>query len=96
MTADWVDLYNRLYRERILFLGQQIDDELTNQLIGVMLYLDSEAQTADLLGVRRWPETLIYDPRGLLVHQAKGPLDWGSPALASQIQRAKNGVEEIQ
>jgi len=42
MTADWVDLYNRLYRERILFLGQQIDDELTNQLIGVMLYLDSE------------------------------------------------------
>merc|ERR1719327_1207703 len=40
--ADWVDLYNRLYRERILFLGQQIDDELANQIIGVMLYLDSE------------------------------------------------------
>lgn len=40
--ADWVDLYNRLYRERILFLGQQIDDELANQMIGVMLYLDSE------------------------------------------------------
>jgi hypothetical protein len=30
--ADWVDLYNRLYRERILFLGQQIDDEITNQV----------------------------------------------------------------
>lgn len=40
--ADWVDLYNRLYRERIIFLGQQIDDELTNSVIGVMLYLDSE------------------------------------------------------
>ena len=24
MQADWVDLYNRLYRERILFLGQQV------------------------------------------------------------------------
>merc|ERR1719399_2237946 len=41
-AADWVDLYNRLYRERILFLGQQIDDQIANQMIGVMLYLDSE------------------------------------------------------
>jgi len=40
--ADWVDLYNRLYRERIIFLGQQIDDEIANSIIGVMLYLDSE------------------------------------------------------
>merc|ERR1719271_1952044 len=43
--ADWVDLYNRLYRERILFMGQQIDDEIANQMIGVMLYLDSEDNT---------------------------------------------------
>merc|ERR1719171_3258926 len=43
--ADWVDLYNRLYRERILFLGQQVDDEIANQIVGVMLYLDSEDNT---------------------------------------------------
>lgn len=42
MQADWVDLYNRLSRERIMFLGQQVDDEIANQLIGIMLYLDSE------------------------------------------------------
>jgi len=40
--ADWVDIYNRLYRERIVFIGSEIDDELANQVIGVMLYLDSE------------------------------------------------------
>eukprot|EP00611_Tribonema_gayanum_P020797 TRINITY_DN3875_c0_g1_i1.p1 TRINITY_DN3875_c0_g1~~TRINITY_DN3875_c0_g1_i1.p1 ORF type:complete len:293 (+),score=105.30 TRINITY_DN3875_c0_g1_i1:91-879(+) len=44
-SADWVDIYNRLYRERIIFLGQEIDDELANQIIGVMLYLDSEDST---------------------------------------------------
>jgi len=44
-VADWVDLYNRLYRERILFLGQEINDEIANQVIGVMLYLDSEDNT---------------------------------------------------
>ena len=41
-SADWVDLYNRLYRERILFLGQQVADDIANQMIGIMLYLDSE------------------------------------------------------
>jgi len=41
-SADWVDLYNRLYRERIIFVGQQIADDIANQIIGVMLYLDSE------------------------------------------------------
>jgi len=44
-SADWVDIYNRLYRERIIFLGQEIDDEIANQIIGVMLYLDNEDST---------------------------------------------------
>lgn len=43
--ADWVDIYNRLYRERIIFLGQEIDDEIANQIIAVMLYLESEDNT---------------------------------------------------
>mmetsp|Transcript_12299 Transcript_12299/g.33205 ORF Transcript_12299/g.33205 Transcript_12299/m.33205 type:complete len:265 (-) Transcript_12299:173-967(-) len=40
--AEWVDIYNRLYRERIIFLGQEIDDEIANQIIAVLLYLESE------------------------------------------------------
>mmetsp|Transcript_10659 Transcript_10659/g.19232 ORF Transcript_10659/g.19232 Transcript_10659/m.19232 type:complete len:265 (-) Transcript_10659:1392-2186(-) len=43
--AEWVDIYNRLYRERIIFLGQEIDDEIANQIIAVMLYLESEDNT---------------------------------------------------
>jgi len=40
--GEWVDIFNRLTRERILFLGSEIDDELANQIIGVLLYLDAE------------------------------------------------------
>jgi len=40
--SEWVDIYNRLYRERIIFLGRGINDGLANQVIAVMLYLDSE------------------------------------------------------
>nr|QHD45119.1 ATP-dependent Clp protease proteolytic subunit [Codium fragile] len=47
-SAQWIDLYNRLYRERVLFLCQDLDDELANQLIGIMLYLNAEQKTKDL------------------------------------------------
>nr|AQX33533.1 clp protease proteolytic subunit [Pityopsis falcata]QNH82934.1 ATP-dependent Clp protease proteolytic subunit [Aster spathulifolius] len=45
--ATWVDI-NRLYRERLLFLGQEVDSEISNQLIGLMIYLSMENDTQDL------------------------------------------------
>nr|QWY89069.1 clp protease proteolytic subunit [Lophira alata]QWY89154.1 clp protease proteolytic subunit [Lophira lanceolata] len=43
----WIDVY-RLYRERLLFLGQDVDSEISNQLIGLMVYLSMESETKDL------------------------------------------------
>jgi len=48
-TWQWVDLWNCLYRERILFIGEPIMDEMANQLIAVMLYLDSVNQNKMML-----------------------------------------------
>nr|QJS51875.1 ATP-dependent Clp protease proteolytic subunit [Sycopsis sinensis] len=45
--AAWVDVY-RLYRERLLFLGQDVDSEISNQLIALMVYLSIEDDTKDL------------------------------------------------
>nr|YP_010029798.1 clp protease proteolytic subunit [Eriophyton wallichii]QOU11439.1 clp protease proteolytic subunit [Eriophyton wallichii] len=45
--ASWVDV-NRLYRERLLFLGQEVESEISNQLIGLMVYLSIEDDTKDL------------------------------------------------
>lgn len=47
--TQWIDIYNRLYRERIIFIGKDIDDELANQIIAVMLYLDSEDAGKDII-----------------------------------------------
>lgn len=41
-SPQWVDIYNRMYRERIMFLSQGIDDGLANSMIAVLLYLESE------------------------------------------------------
>jgi ATP-dependent Clp protease protease subunit len=45
---QWVDIYNCLSRERILFLTQDLTDEITNQLIGLLLYLNSEDKKRDI------------------------------------------------
>ena len=60
-----------------------------------MVYLDPEGRTAELFGVRRIPETLVYDPTGRLAWQARGTAPWRSPGLRADIQRYKQGVAEV-
>nr|UFJ43493.1 clp protease proteolytic subunit [Koelreuteria bipinnata] len=47
-NPTWVDIYNRLYRERLIFLGQVITNDISNQLIALMLYLSWESEIKDL------------------------------------------------
>ena len=45
-TPAWINLYDRMYRERIVFLAQDIDDDFANQMIAVLLYLESDDKNA--------------------------------------------------
>jgi ATP-dependent Clp protease, protease subunit len=38
----WIDIYNRLAIERIIFLGQEVTDSLANSIVAQLLYLDAE------------------------------------------------------
>jgi ATP-dependent Clp protease protease subunit len=42
------DIYSRLLRDRIIFLGSGINDEVGNLLVAQMLYLQSEDPKADI------------------------------------------------
>ncbi|AFZ49854.1 ATP-dependent Clp endopeptidase proteolytic subunit ClpP [Dactylococcopsis salina] len=42
------DIYSRLLRERIIFLGQQVDDEIGNLIVAQMLYLEAEDPEKDI------------------------------------------------
>jgi len=46
--STWTDLYNRLYQQRLLFLGQEVESEISNQLVGLMVYLSLEDKSKDL------------------------------------------------
>jgi ATP-dependent Clp protease protease subunit len=41
---QWIDLEDRLFRERIIFLTQEVDDTIANAIVAYMLYLDSDDQ----------------------------------------------------
>ncbi len=42
------DIYSRLLKERIIFLGTEIDDTVANLVIAQLLFLQSEDPTADI------------------------------------------------
>lgn len=41
----WIDIYTRLSQERIIFLGQEVNDAIANRIVAFLLYLDSEDST---------------------------------------------------
>ncbi|MBD2138105.1 ATP-dependent Clp endopeptidase proteolytic subunit ClpP [Anabaena sp. FACHB-1237] len=42
------DIYSRLLRERIIFLGTPIDDDVANSIVAQLLFLDSEDAEKDI------------------------------------------------
>lgn len=43
------DIFSRLLRERIIFLGEEIDDEVSNSVVAQLLLLDSENPEKDIM-----------------------------------------------
>ena len=76
---QWVDIYNQLSRERVLFLTQDLEDEMTNQLVGLLLYLSSEDEKRDIF---------------LYINSPGGSVACGL-ALVDTIQYAKTDVNTI-
>eukprot|EP00850_Spirogloea_muscicola_P010254 SM000059S18731 [mRNA] locus=s59:703101:706408:- [translate_table: standard] len=62
---QWVDIWN--YRERIIFIGQYMDEEFSNQVLATMLYLDSIESTKPITlyinspGGEITPTLALYD-----------------------------------
>jgi ATP-dependent Clp protease protease subunit len=62
------DLYSRLLRERIVFLGRPVDDELANLIDGQLLFLDAEDPEKDISLYVNSPGGEVY--AGLAIYDA--------------------------
>ena len=54
------DIYSRLLRDRIIFLGTPIDDQVANAVIAQMLFLAHENPEADIKLYINSPGGLVY------------------------------------
>jgi ATP-dependent Clp protease, protease subunit len=62
------DIYSRLLRERIVFLGREIDDEIANIIVAQLLFLAAEDQQADISLYVNSPGGSVY--AGLAIYDA--------------------------
>src|SRR4051794_16910503 len=60
------DIYSRLLKERIIFLGTPVNDEIANLIVAQMLFLEHEDPDADIRLYINSPGGIIYS--GLAVY----------------------------
>ncbi len=54
------DIYSRLLKERIIFLGTPIDDQIANAIIAQLLFLQNEDKEKDIMMYIHSPGGIIY------------------------------------
>src|ERR1700676_3577187 len=72
------DLYSRLLKERIIFIGTPIDDQVANSIVAQLLYLQSEDATKDINMYINSPGGSIY--AGLAVYDT---MQWLKPDVST-------------
>src|SRR5918997_115265 len=94
------DIYSRLLRERVVFLGSEIDDQVANVIVAQLLHLEAEDPEKDIQLYVNSPGGVLYGgapgkrsalPNSrILVHQPSG----GFQGQASDIQiHAKEALD---
>lgn len=65
--AQFIDIYSRMFRDRIMFIGKYIDENEANNIISIILYLRKEDSTGDITlyfnvpGADLRPALAVYD-----------------------------------
>ncbi len=76
-TVGW-DLFSRLLKERIIFIGTPIDDMVANSVVGQLLYLQSEDATKDINMYINSPGGSVY--AGLAIYDT---MQWLHPDVST-------------
>ncbi len=59
------DIYSRLFRERIIFLGEQVTSDTANRIVAQLLFLEAEDPDKDIYMYINSPGGSVYDGLGI-------------------------------
>ncbi|KAI0557002.1 Clp protease [Gracilaria domingensis] len=94
---EFIDIFNRLYRERIIYGGQDLDDESANQIIAVLLYLKNYDAKVNVSMYFNCPGGTI--PAGVAVYDCmqamKYPVVTLNLGLAASMSANMVGIADI-
>jgi len=60
------DIYSRLLKERIIFIGEEIDERIANLVVAQLLFLDSQDSKSDINLYINSPGGSVYDGLAIL------------------------------
>src|SRR5215211_3281284 len=97
------DIYSRLLRERVIFLGQPIDDQVANLVVAQLLHLESDDPDKDVNlyinspGGSKGKRVVLPNSR-VLIHQPTAGFEGQSTDIeihAREVLNLRERVDEI-
>jgi len=96
LPAQWTDIYNFIFRRRMVFLMQYLDDELCNQICGLLINIHMEDRSKELekkemenSGLFKSSGSQKKSPTGRL----ESPLSQGPTAFSSK--KKERSIEDL-
>lgn len=87
LPAQWTDIYNFIFRRRMVFLMQYLDDELCNQICGLLINIHMEDRSKDL-------EKKEMEKSGLFKSSSTNKMPSSKPGMKESTAKLKS-VEDL-
>ncbi len=84
------DIYSRLLKDRIIFLGTEIDDQVANAVIAQLLFLEKESQDRDIIMYINSPGGIVYS--GLAIIDTMNHVKPDVVTIATGVAASMGGV----
>jgi len=91
LPAQWTDIYNFIFRRRMVFLMQYLDDELCNQICGLLINIHMEDRSKEM-EKKEMEKSGLFSKSSPKVSTASRP-EGGSPI--AQTRMGTRNIEDL-
>nr|ALO21221.1 proteolytic subunit 2 of clp protease [Chlamydomonas peterfii] len=99
LPAQWTDIYNFIFRRRMVFLMQYLDDELCNQICGLLINIHMEDRSKELEKKEMEKSSSSYSKSagsgGLKSRSADRDLSGGAVSKSKLYSSKAGGLEDL-